>query len=71
MTLGCGGYHLDDVRSVPSLCSPLSQVPETSEAGAHQRPTSKREPTLKACVTTAVIASPVPMRANGHQAPLF
>ena len=39
--------------------------------GANQRHASKREPTHKACVTTAVVASPVTMRANGHKAPLF
>src|SRR4029453_3805945 len=32
---------------------------------------STREPTPQACVTTAVVASPVTMLANGHKAPLF
>src|SRR5262249_39675878 len=39
--------------------------------GANHRHASKREPTRKACVTTAVVASPVTMRANGHKAPRF
>ena len=39
--------------------------------GANQRHASKREPTRQACVTTAVVASPVTMLANGHKAPLF
>src|SRR5467141_900982 len=39
--------------------------------GSNQRHSSKREPTLQACVTTDVVASPVTMLANGHKAPLF
>jgi hypothetical protein len=37
--------------------------------GAHHRPASTREPTRSACVTTAVVASPVTMLATGHKAP--
>src|SRR2546422_1016699 len=39
--------------------------------GANQKHSSKREPTRKARVTTAVVASPVTMLANGHKAPRF
>jgi hypothetical protein len=37
--------------------------------GANHKHASTREPTRKASVTTAVVASPVTMRANGHTAP--
>src|SRR5262249_34646976 len=39
--------------------------------GANHRHASTREPTRHACVTTAVVASPVTMRANGYKAPMF
>jgi hypothetical protein len=39
--------------------------------GATHRPAAQREPTRQACVPTAVVASPVTIRANGYKAPLF
>ena len=39
--------------------------------GAPYRHASQREPTRQACVTTAVVASPVTLLANGQKAPRF
>src|SRR5215831_7624805 len=50
---------------------PLHESLRHRARGANQRHSSKREPTRQACVTTAVVASPVAMLANGHKAPLF
>jgi len=46
---------------------PLLATPQ----GANHTHASTREPTRTACVTTDVVASPMTMRANGHQAPRF
>src|SRR5215471_21427455 len=53
------------------LVLPLHDVLRHRGRGANQRHSSKREPTRQACVTTAVVASPVTMLANGHKAPRF
>jgi hypothetical protein len=62
LTTGCTG-HL--------FALPLHDSLRHRVRGANQRHSSKREPTRQACVTTAVVASPVTMLANGHKAPLF
>ena len=55
----------------PLSALPLPDSLRHRARGANHRHSSKREPTRQACVTTAVVASPVTMRANGHKAPLF
>jgi len=59
----CGTYHRDLLPRHASL--------RHRRRGETARHASKREPTRKACVTTAVVASPGTMRANGPKAPRF
>jgi hypothetical protein len=59
----CGTCHL--------FALPLHASLRHRARGANHRHAAKRQPTREACVTTAVVASPVTMRANGHKAPLF
>src|SRR5262249_39076188 len=55
----------------PLFALPLHDSLRHRGRGANHRHASKREPTRQACVTTAVVASPMTMRANGYKAPLF
>src|SRR5437763_10980285 len=59
-------------KMVNSMSWGLRRSPLRHRArGENARHSSEREPTLQACVTTAVVASPVTRLANGHKAPLF
>ena len=63
--------RFDDGLHGPSLRSPCSHLARHRGREGALKHSSTREPTPRACVTTAVVASPVTMLANGHKAPLF
>jgi len=65
------GYRLDDGCTGHLFALPLPDACRHRVRGANPQHASKRERTLQAWVTTTVVASPVPMRAHEHKAPLL